>query len=39
MLIVSILGMLAILALAVYFASKGYPVKVGLPFFKAEINY
>lgn len=37
-LILSLFGMLAILLLSAYFASKGYPVKIGTPLLNAQIN-
>lgn len=37
-LILSLFAILAILVLTAYFASKGYPVKIGTPILYAEIN-
>ena len=38
LLILGLVGIAATVGVAVYFANKGNPVKIGPPFFKAEIN-
>lgn len=38
LLIIGLTAVVATALIAVYFANKGVPVKIGLPFFKAEIN-